>query len=308
MKLSLSTCSLNAYEKRGHTSLELLQAIRRCGFTAVDFDCGTAYLGDDYISRAKRARSELEASGLTAAQGHAPCLNPLKEDVCDVMRRALTFCRVAGIPQIVIHPGATEGNTREEFFDRNCAFYRSLISCAEDTGVGVLIENIGNYADPYYLWNGKDLRELVDRVAHPLFTACWDAGHANLFWPEHTNQYDSILALGDRLTALHIHDNCGYFGEPRKHNRIDMHTMPFFSVHSNINYDAIVQGLKDAGYRGTFNFEVMISGASVRDPFVYNGRNVETLSLMPLEIWIQVNTALYGMGKFMLESYGVFDG
>ena len=64
--------------------------------------------------------------------------------------------------------------------------------------VGLSVSCIGNYADPYYLWNGADLQEMIDRVDHPLFTACWDADHSNHFFPEHCNQYNSILDFGNR--------------------------------------------------------------------------------------------------------------
>ena len=142
---------------------------------------------------------------------------------------------------------------------------------------------------------------------HPLFTACWDVGHANHFFPEHCNQYDSIIALGDKLTALHIHDNCGYFDDLRDHIRIDMHTLPYSSNSTSVNYDAVLQGLKDVGYAGTFNFEVTTACRSRRQPFIYEGKEVTRLALPPIEYWKQLHTALYTLGKYMLECYDMYD-
>ena len=310
MKLSLATGTLNPYLEAGASYREALTALRESGFTCVDFEVKQAMLGDDLEKNAKETAALLKELGLTAPQGHAPMYNPLDPpagiDLVEIYTCTLRFCRIAGIPQVVVHPGGRNGVTREEFFAENIAFYRSLIPAAEETGVKVLIENIGNYADPYYLWTGKDLREMVDRVNHPLFYACWDVGHANHFWPEDGNQYDSILALGDKLSALHVHDNCGDFNDPRDHYRIDMHSVPYFSVHSPLNFDAVLQGLKDIGYRGTFNFESDFP-AKKHNVFLHQGREVTTLQMPPLRIWKLFNIALYETGKFMLESYGLYE-
>lgn len=311
MKLSMATSSLSAYLESGVDRRTALKALRESGFTCADYEITYDMLGDDLSRCAGETKSLLAELGLTAPQGHSPMPNPLSPpaglDCADLHRRALRFCQIAGIPQVVVHPGAVVGNTREEFFEKNAAFYRSLIPAAEETGVGVLIENIGNYADPYYLWNGADLRELIDRVDHPLFTACWDVGHANHFWPEDGNQYDSILALGDKLTALHVHENSGYFAEPRAHHRIDMHTIPFSSVHSPLSFDAVLQGLKDVGYRGTFNFECIFPARKLDAPFTYQGKPVTTLQMLPLSLWQKFNAAVYEMGRYMLETYGLFE-
>lgn len=311
MKLSMATSGLTPYLKEGADLAAILKAIRECGFRCVDFMISASMLGDDLDVCARKVKDTLDSLGLTATQGHAPMYNPLKPpegiDCLDLYARTLRFCRLAGIAQVVIHPGARQENTREEFFAENAAFYRSLIPAAEENGVGVLIENIGNYADPYYLWTGKDLRELIDRVDHRLFTACWDVGHAHHFWPEDGNQYDSIVALGDKLTALHVHENCGYFEDPRDHYRIDMHTVPFFSGHGSVSFDAVLQALKDIGYKGAFNFETLFPGKKHHAMFTYQGQTVQKLQMLPLSLWQKWNTALYETGKYMLQTYELFE-
>lgn len=311
MKLSMATSSLTCYIDAGIDEKTTLQAMKDSGFTCLDYEITDAMLEGDYEQRAAEKKAMLEELGLTTPQGHAPMYNPLNPpediDLIDLYTRTLKFCKVIGIPQVVIHPGAFKGNTREEFFEKNVAFFRRLIPAAEETGVGVLIENIGNYADPHCLWTGADLREMLDRVDHPLFTACWDVGHANHFWPEHGNQYDSIVALGDKLTALHVHENCGYFEEPRKHHRIDMHTVPYSSVHSPLSFDAVLQGLKDIGYKGTFSFECLFPAKKGQASFVYKGEQVTRLQMLPLSLWTKANAVVYEMGKYMLETYDMFE-
>lgn len=311
MKLSIQTCALNEYRKAGLSRGEMLQAIRDCGFSCVDYDLPEAQVGDDYERQAEETRRLLKETGLTATMAHAPIINPLEpgeKDPVALYTRSLRFCQIAGIPRMVVHPGAVAGNSREAFFSANAAFYRSLIPAMEETGVQVMTENIGNYADPYYLWNGAAVRELVEKVDHPLMKVCWDVGHANHFSPEDCDQYDSIVALGDCLAGLHVHENLGYFSDTTQHHRIDMHTMPYASVWSCLNYDAVLQGLKDVNYSGTFNFEVIMpTRAWLRRPFVYKGEMVERLALPPLKVWVAFNKALYEMGRFMLEEYGLYE-
>jgi len=311
MKLSMATSSLNGYVETGISERTTLQAMRDSGFACIDYEIHDEMLAGDYEKRAEETAKMLSELGLSATQGHAPMYNPLNPpeqiDCLDLYTRTLRFCKAAGIPQVVIHPGAVKGDSREQFFEKNVAFYKSLIPAAEETGVCVLIENIGNYADPYYLWNGADLREMIDRVDHPLFGACWDVGHAHHFWPEDGNQYDSILALGDKLKALHIHENCGYFEEPRMHYRIDMHTMPFASVHSPMSFDEILQALKDVGYKGTFSFECLFPAKKFHANFVYQGERVTKLQMLPLSLWQKFNAVIYEMGQYMLETYDLFE-
>lgn len=305
MKLSISNCGVNEYLGHGATEAETLAAIRSCGFSHVDLDVRREYLEGDMDANANRVKDLLSEAGLTASMAHAPGVNPLKHEAeaRESAIAAMRFCKKVGIPILVVHPGAIKGNTREEFFAGNARFYRSLIPYIEKTGVTVAIENIGNYADPYFLWNGADLRELVELVGHPMVNACWDIGHANHFFEKDCEQYTSIMALGERLVAIHAHDNCGYIADTYKHIRLDMHTLPYFSHPASVNWDAVMQGLKDVGYKGTFNFEVIAPASSDRAPFVYHGREINTLAMMPLDVWTAVNSALYKMGCVMLDAY-----
>jgi sugar phosphate isomerase/epimerase len=315
MKLSIASESIAPYIKSTADHRMAYTAIRECGFTCVDFGVGTGKLEGDVDAVATYWRQLFEDCGIAFTQAHGPGLNPLKPTATGVspaeyMHRALRFCQVAGCPRMVIHPGAIEKNTRAEFFEKNIAFFQSLLPYAEETGVEIMIENIGHYMDPYFLWSGADLREMIDAVDHPLVTACWDIGHANHFEYMHAggSPYDSIVALGDKLKAIHAHDNIGFFPDPNKSKRLDMHTVPYASLRTSVNWDAVMQGLKDVNYQGTFNFETITPAPATRRPeFVYNGEVVRTLECAPIGVWKAMNKALYEIGRFMLESYGMYE-
>lgn len=316
MKLCLTSSAVSPYLRDGEDPRTVFRAFRETGFRCVDFEILSRYLGEDLEAQAAFWKDLMQELDLTVTQTHAPMPNPLLNEealapALDCMKKALRFCALAGFPNLVIHPGAREGNTRKEFFERNVAFYKALIPSAEEYGVTVLIENIGQYMDPYFLWSGNDLLELVERVGHPLFRACWDIGHANHFEYLHAggSPYDSITALGDQLVAIHAHENVGFFPDPNPRKRMDMHMMPYCSCYSSVNWDAVLQGLKDAGYTGTFNFESNTpSQQGGRPEFRYGGQVVRRLEKVPLSVWKSVTASLYEIGKFMLESYGLYEG
>ena len=82
----------------------------------------------------------------------------------------------------------------------------------------------------------------LDAVNDPFFVACLDIGHAEMRGSG-SGAANMIYALGDRLQALHIHDN------DRWH---DSHQIPFSM---NIDFKSIVKALKSIGYRGYFTLE-----------------------------------------------------
>ncbi len=307
MKLSFANFPIEHINAYANDEAGGLKLIRECGFTCTDFNITVGHLGDDFEERAEALKKTLAEIGMTAPQAHAPIVNPLdpqNTDYMTIFERSLRFCEIVGIPMVVIHAGTVKGNTREEYFEKNVAFYRALIPAAEKTGVMVLLENIGHAADDNYLRTGADLREMIDLVDHPLFCACWDTGHGNL---NKQNLYETIITLGDKLKALHVHDNCAYFEPSYRHHRIDMHTTPFATQYASVNYDALLQGLIDIGYQGTFNFEVLTMTRSIRPSFTYNGEVVRTLEKPPVFLWKQAQTLLYNTGKYMLECYNLFE-
>ena len=307
MKLSFANFPFEYIPNFPQDDKSVLSAIREIGFTCTDYNITMAHLDDNFEARAASLKEILADLGMSAPQAHAPIINPFDPQDVDYMQafeRSLRFCEIAGIPMVVIHAGAIKGNTREEYFEKNVAFYRSLIPAAEKTGVEVLIENIGHDADSNYLHRGADVRKMADLVNHPLFNICWDTGHGNL---NKQNLYETIMLCGEKLHALHIHDNVGYFEPSYRHHRIDMHTMPYATQYASVNYDALIQGLIDIGYKGTFNFEVLTVTRSIRPAFTYNGEIVRKLEFPSLELFKKANALVYDIGKYMLEAYDLYE-
>ena len=187
-------------------------------------------------------------------------------------------------------------------------FMKPYCEYAKEIGLMLGLENMrgpGQSAPKEILRYGTETEDLI-RMADELGTGiCWDTGHGNL-----TKQdlYETVKLLGSNLHALHVHDNVGYFEPSYRHHRIDMHIPPYATQYASVNYDALIQGLIDIGYKGTFNFEVLTVTRTIRPSFTYNGEVVRTLEFPSLDLWKKANSLVFEIGKYMLESYGLFEG
>ncbi len=118
---------------------------------------------------------------------------------------------------------------KKDFFELNRDYINLLIPHLEKHNVNLCVENTckANLKRFYYFFSGADLREFLDYINHPNVTACWDTDHANI----EGSQYDDILVLSDKLTALHINDNNGLKDE---------HLLPYMGT---MNIDEITTAL-----------------------------------------------------------------
>lgn len=308
--MDVSTFFPNLLRRLIPARADQIRYLHGLGYKALDFDFSLAMLDAHkessahafYLDDSKRA---LEDTGAYCGQAHSPCGNPFTpgymEEAVEQLQYSFEACAFLGIPQMVIHPGCKSGNTKEEFFDINIAFFRRILPMAEATGVDILVENIGAPHDEYFIRSGQALRELIEGINHPMVFACWDTGHAN--HSKEFCQYESIMALGDKLHALHVQDNLGDFEMTERCERADIHTLPYLG---NSNYDSILQGLVDIGYKGTFNFEVDAPKPNDnRLPFVYQGELVSKLSYPSIEIMSATLKLLHQIGIHMLRTYNL---
>ena len=147
------------------------------------------------------------------------------------------------------------------------------------------------------------MREFIEFVGHPLFGGCWDTAHANIN-PESAaaGQYECITGIGDRLKGMHISDNLG--------GTAHHHSWPFAGV---ISFDAVMQGLLDAGYDGYFTFEASYTllhhtnPPYGRKPWTHDGKTVTRLLDPSVELKKKAVALLYETGKYILQTYDCFE-
>ncbi len=286
-------------------------AVADAGFRYVNYDfpnfaTSMDYMCDEWKSVSLAHLEKMKHASLTPVQAHGPYVFPLAEELRTAFAaaciRTIECCGVMGIPQIIMHPDARKGMSYDQFLSENREFFRLLIPAAEKYGVMILIENIGQFCDPHFVHDGKELRRMIEEVEHPLFAACWDTGHANHIM---SDQSESLRCLGRLLKGLHINDNLGDLQPPNNHWRIDMHTLPLFGT---TNFDGIIHTLKEIGYTGYFNFETdRPLPESRRVPFAADGMPIDKISSILPEVRRHTLKLTHTIGKLMLEAHGCYE-
>lgn len=300
MKLATTTADFSTYAK---TPADALELCAKSPFRYIDLNLPHGYMGEDWERIVHDAGETASKHGMVFVQAHAGDFlaggDPAPRYT--ELSRALRACEVLGIPQIVVHAQwdfnipYPDGMAR--FFTYNKGLYEGLFPVMEETGVKVLIENSceSNMGPACYFMTGAEMVEFLDFVGHPLLGAVWDTGHANC---RGNRQYDDLVTLKNHLDGIHVHDNDG---------RCDGHTAPFLGT---ADWDSILRGLIDTGYKGFFTFECdnfpMLSGGW---PYLRRNDRPEMAKLQDpsLELKLMAESYLYATGKYLLEQYGIFE-
>ena len=251
-------------------------------------------------------------AGVEYVVSHAPCLhNPIMEALADpqnetyrknvrAIRRSIEICHILGIDRIVVHACADPKITNEEFYKYNTMFYREFFDLMEKYGITVMTENWDSNA--YHFSTGKEIRDFLDHMDHPLLAACWDTAHGNIDGKARgIGQYQNIMDIGDKLKGLHISDN---FGDSHHHS------WPFAG---RINFDSILQALLDVNYDGFFTFEASYTLIHHNNPpygraaWTHNGETVRKLLDPSIELKKKAVDLLYETGKYILETYNCYE-
>jgi sugar phosphate isomerase/epimerase len=228
MKLAFST---NAFTRFPLT--EALAAIGAAGFPAVEIlaDVPHAYPATADPSMARSIAAELDRLGLTVSNINANCSfgywkdappepyfepslispNPRhRADRASLILRTLDFARIVGAKKFV-------------------QSIRPLLDRADALGIDIGIE-----CEPgLYIEYVAELRDWIDRLAHPRLGANLDIGHCQVIGEDIP---DAIALLAGRIWNFHVEDIPG-----RKH----YHMIPGTGT---LNWHAFAQAVKTARY------------------------------------------------------------
>ena len=197
--------------------------------------------GANYLAFARKLKKIGLDNGIVCNQSHAPFPVYCKE-IRSCLKRAIECTAEAGGKICIIHPDNYK--TAED----NAEMYLELLPFAKEHGVKIATENM-------WTWDNKKGHSVfaacatpesfnahLDAVNDDSFIACLDIGHAEMKGSE-TTAVEMISALGDRLQALHIHDN------DKLH---DSHQIPFSM---DIDFKRIAETLKNINYKGYLTLE-----------------------------------------------------
>jgi len=150
-------------------------------------------------------------------------------DCLERIKAGIKICGQNGINTVVLHP--TSRKTDPSDIGLGCM--EQILECAENYDVRVALENAGrgHIAHLKYLFNRFGPRDLG---------FCFDSGH----WYADHPEFNYLEKFGNRLLAIHLHDNLGGCD--------DMHLLPFDGM---INFDRVAKGIAKSAYRGPVMLE-----------------------------------------------------
>lgn len=227
-----------------------MRFLHRYGFEAADYflHFGFYYLGKDWPGVIEKTASEARALGIEVFQTHLPFYdfargyNPEWEQA---VRDSILVTSMLGAKYAVLHPAQRHG-AEDDPFAATVEYFKRHIDYASSKNVELLVENLpnANYggARQAYCANAADLCEVADALGIGI---CWDFGHPQLnrFCMD---QRDELRLVGKRLKAVHINDNFA--------TTADEHIPPYLGL---VNWDELLPVLKEIGFAGTLNFEVL---------------------------------------------------
>lgn len=247
---------INSFKAVGDNR-KILKMLKDAGFTAYDFSMFNGSLADeilyaqDYIERAKAFRAYADEIGLPCNQAHAPFPTAKKGDAqynektFPVIVRALEISGILGAKVCVVHP--CNDYTAEE----NAELYRAFEPYARKAGVKIGVENMWNcvnWGTPEFRATSAacshhdDFKAHLELLPEDVFVACLDIGHAEMTGLD-TSAVQMIETLGNKLQALHIHDN------DKVH---DSHRLPYTG---DVAFREILEALEKIGYTGDVTLE-----------------------------------------------------
>ena len=207
-----------AYDAERPQAEALAAQVRQAGLEMPSLMCGAALDGASLLD----PDAEVRARGVAHLQAG--------------LQRAAWL----GADTILIHPGHLRAEADyDQAFDGLVAALRQLIPACEATGVGVAVENVWNR----FLLTPREMRLLVDAVAHPLVGAYFDVGNCLLFG--YSEQW--VRTLGRRIRKVHVKDFQRKVATGAGFCQL---------LDGDANYAAVMAALRVAGYDGYLTSEV----------------------------------------------------
>lgn len=279
MKLSTETYPLDL--TMGYEGA--VKALKEIGFDCYDFSIfdlnkeGNPFGGADYRERAVSLRKAADRLGIACNQSHGPFPyykagnDKWNAEIFGWCVRALELTSLVGGATCILHP--CHDWTARENAER---IFLPLEPYCKKYGVKIAVENMWSYdqetgrAIPSVCDTAQSFLEHMELLDPAYFVACLDIGHAEMVGEE-TSAAELILALGDRLKALHVHDN---------DLKNDLHINPYGG---KIDWEPIYAALRAVGYSGEFTFEA--------DSFVYK---------FPEALRFDATVLLHRIGRYMI--------
>lgn len=226
---------------------ERYRLIKEAGFDGVLLYWGKEFGNINYKNNPELARR----MGLFVENIHTPIenINDLwldtlnGDEITNHLLQCVHDCHEYEIPTMIVH--LTSGENPPKANELCINRIRKIIERAERLCINVALENLRK---PEYLGY------VFDHIHSNRLGFCFDSGHQNCR-SKHT---DLLSIYGDKLMALHLHDN---------DESSDQHRMPF---DGNIDWNVVMKKLTDIQYNGPTALEIVNMGYEhIKEPSGY---------------------------------------
>jgi sugar phosphate isomerase/epimerase len=253
MKLSVSISPI--WRKYGLSEAQIWQEMKNCGFDYADIDfcpencCG--WTNGSAAEWAEDFRLQMQQIGISPVSAHIAGFDPLTHDGFESIARAVRCCGALNIKTAVIPLGWRENNTRREYEEANKTYLRKLLPVAEEAGVTLLIEACDSWLQPQYTHHAIELMRMLEKLNMPSHLKV-NLNIANMTAAD-IRPYTELHLLGNTVYHVDAADN---FGSMPLAVHPEREQLGFAPLMGYTNYDAVMQGLCEAGYDGFFNLRM----------------------------------------------------
>ena len=165
----------------------------------------------------------------------------------EAIKKCFPLVKMMDCHLLIVHPafpGYADKLEADDEWDLNIRFYSSLIEDAKKYDVNMFVSKGRKIfsaicQDPMEAAAYVD--ELNDMAGETRFGFCYDTGHGLLIGQD---VYSTLKVLGDRVVALHVHDNDGLE---------DRHVAPYMGI---LDWERFIKGLKAINYKGAMTLEI----------------------------------------------------
>ncbi len=278
-KVSIQTAHFISESEPQENYTEKFEMLDTAGFDAVDYNINSALPSGDIVANKHSSLFDMDVddlcdflkpfkvaahkSNIFFGQMHAPYPpyvignKSMNKYLMESFKKSIAVAAFLECPYVVVHPiNVVYSLGQAEEHRLNMEMYTELIPCAKKYGVTVCLENMFQAGKGHvYEASCSDFREAAKYIddlntlaGSECFGFCYDVGHANLLGK---NNRASLGILGNRVKALHIHDN---------NTREDLHLLPFtyatnWGIDLTTDWNGFIAGLADIDYKGTISFE-----------------------------------------------------
>lgn len=203
---------------------------------------------EEFLAAVAEQKALISSHGLEVSQAHAPWRTPKDGDPEErkrwviAMKKAIRGTNALGCTRFVVHPlfpYMDSAENPEEVWAMNEEFLAELADYAKGYGVNVCFENM-----PFPLFPITTVEhciEMVDKLGRDNLKICLDTGHAAIFTG--ADVASAVKKIGQRLEAVHIHDNMG---------KNDEHLIPGDGI---VDWDEFAKALKEIGFDKVISLE-----------------------------------------------------